>query len=102
MKKFMVITAGIFILYGCASKLYIPGEANVQKAQSVSPGITLGQMTAARKLYATKCSSCHNLHLPKEFNALQWQKNLDKMQARAKITDEQKQLLYAYLVSSEN
>lgn len=99
MKKFMVITAGVFILYGCASKLYVPGEANVQKAQSVSPGITLGQMTAARKLYAAKCSSCHNLHLPKELSALQWQKNLDKMQVRAKITDAQKQLLFTYLTA---
>ncbi len=101
MKKAVLITIGLFILYGCASKLYVPAPVNVEKARAVSPDITLEQMRSARDLYITKCSSCHNLHLPREFTAPEWQKNLDRMQPKAKITDAQKQLLYAYLVSGE-
>lgn len=91
---------GLFlILYGCASQLYQPASVNLQKARQVDSDITLEQLQAARKLYAVKCSSCHNLHLPGEFTSKQWPGILDKMQPKAKITDDQKKLLLAYLTS---
>lgn len=98
MKKF-VVTGALFFICGCASRLYLPAAPNVQKARQADPGITLEQLQTARKLYAIKCSSCHNLHLPREFTSAQWPGILDKMQPKAKITDEQKKLLLAYLTS---
>lgn len=98
MKKLMVI-AILFLIYGCASQLYQPAALNLQKARQADPDITLEQLQSARKLYATKCSSCHNLHLPGEFTSAQWPGILDKMQPKAKITDGQKKLLLAYLTS---
>lgn len=99
MKK-IVFVAGIFlILYSCASQLYQPASINVQKARQVDPDITLEQLQSARQLYAAKCSSCHNLHLPGEFTSKQWPEILNKMQPKAKITDDQKKLLLAYLTS---
>lgn len=98
MKRIIIATI-IFALYGCASQLYKPETINVQKAQQVKPGITLGEMKASRNLYVTTCSSCHNLHLPGEFSSTEWLKILDKMQPKAKITDRQKELLYVYLTS---
>jgi nitrate/TMAO reductase-like tetraheme cytochrome c subunit len=99
MRKAVFATMAVFILYGCASKLYAPASVNVQKAQKVDSTITLEQLQASRNLYAATCSSCHNLHLPDEFTAAQWVKILDKMQPKAKITDEQKKMLLAYLTS---
>ena len=98
MKK-LVVAGALFFTCGCASRLYLPAATNVQKALQADPGITLEQLQSARKLYATKCSSCHNLHLPREFTSGQWPGILDKMQPKAKITDKQKKLLLAYLTS---
>ena len=50
-----------------------------------------------RKLYVNHCGGCHNLYLPKEYNADQWKKNIDEMQEKAKISDKEKQLIYQYL-----
>ena len=57
------------------------------------------QLLQGRKLYIKFCSGCHNLHLPNEYNAEKWKMNLDEMQTKAKITDEEKQLIYLYLTS---
>ena|SRR5690242_12451388 len=101
MKKHKIVLAltGLLIACGCTSKLYMPAAANVEKARVVSPDITLTRMKEARHLYVVKCSNCHNLHLPEEFTDAQWKKNLDKMQPKAKITNQEKQLLYTYLTS---
>ncbi|MGH2643075.1 MAG: c-type cytochrome [Chitinophagaceae bacterium] len=99
MKRTILITSALLILYGCASQLYQPASLNVQKARQVEPDITLAELQSARKLYAAKCSSCHNLHLPGEYTAIQWPKILDKMQPKARISDDQKKLILAYLTS---
>lgn len=92
MKKTQIITAFVIccIILGCAPQLYIPSDADSIKQQ---------QLLQGRKLYVSHCGSCHNLHLPKEYNAGQWENNIDKMQMRAKITETEKQLIFQYLIS---
>lgn len=55
-----------------------------------------------RDLYANSCSNCHELFLPKKYTASEWNKNLNWMQERAKITDAQKGLIYDYLLGDAN
>lgn len=55
------------------------------------------KLLAGRKLYVDHCGSCHNLHLPKEYDEAGWQRQLDEMKVRAKITDEEKQVILIYL-----
>ncbi|MBK9985124.1 MAG: hypothetical protein IPP15_22665 [Saprospiraceae bacterium] len=57
------------------------------------------RLLAGRKLYVDHCSGCHNLHFPKEYTEDQWKSNLDEMQVKAKITDDQKQLILDYLTA---
>lgn len=79
------------IIYGCTTTLYMPAsnDAVIQK-----------QLLSGRKLYVNHCGSCHNLHLPKEYNAATWKIQLDEMQQKAKINDDEKQLIYQYLTST--
>nr|HMT28793.1 hypothetical protein [Bacteroidia bacterium] len=51
-----------------------------------------------RKLYVNKCGSCHSLHLPHQYSADVWIKNIDEMQERAKINETEKKLIADYLV----
>ena len=78
------------IIYGCSRTLYMP--------ESKDPA-TQDLLIKGRTLYVDHCSSCHNLHLPNEYSAQEWKKKLDEMQAKAKITDPEKQLIFQYLVS---
>ncbi len=91
MKKKIIYT--IFfgcILYGCRPTLYLPVSADAIKQR---------QLLHGRTLYVNHCSSCHNLHFPKEFDVARWEYQLDEMQVRAKISDGEKQLIYEYLTS---
>ncbi len=91
MKKAITISI-IFccLLYSCSRTLYTPACTDATKQQ---------QLLSGRKLYVDHCSGCHNLHLPKEYDAVGWKKELNEMQPKAKITDEEKQLIFEYLTS---
>ncbi len=78
------------VTYSCSTLLYIPSSTDTVLQQELLSG---------RKIYVDHCGSCHNLHLPKEYNAEGWKKQLDEMQEKAKITDKEKQLVYKYLTS---
>ena len=75
-------------IYSCRPTLYLPREADVVKRE---------KLLAGRRLYVRHCSSCHNLHFPKEYDGVGWEIQLDEMQKRAKITDNEKELIYDYL-----
>ena len=82
-----------FLLFGCsASQLYIPTESvNLVSVENLKKG---------RELYANHCASCHQLYLPNKYEPKVWAHNLDEMQERAKITDDQKKMIYDYLVNA--
>lgn len=91
MKKqiaFIIFLIGI-ILYSCSPMLYIPASKDPIEQEKLLNG---------RMLYVKKCNNCHNLHLPKEFAADKWLKNLNEMQVRSKISDQEKELIYNYLI----
>ena len=89
-KKIIITLSLACIIYSCSTQLYIPASADAKKQE---------QLLAGRKLYVIHCSGCHNLYLPKRFSADQWKKNVEEMQPKAKITDEEKQLIFQYLTS---
>ena len=90
MKKTAIIVLA-FILQSCSSQLYIP--------VSNAGEIAIENLQKGRKLYVNNCSSCHQLFLPQKYDNSKWQKNLDEMQLRSKISDEQKKLIFDYLVN---
>lgn len=81
-------------LIGCASALYLPTQRDAD-AQHVS----LAALQEGRTLYINNCGACHNLYLPSAYTAREWVPILNEMQQPAKITDEQKRLIAAYLGS---
>jgi hypothetical protein len=80
-----------FLIYSCGSQLYYPASKDTSLQQ---------QLISGRKLYVRSCSGCHNLFLPKQFTAEAWDYIIKaEMQERAKITDEERQLILQYLTS---
>jgi hypothetical protein len=72
--------------------LYVPASADQERT-----GIMLDSLTEGRKLYVSHCGSCHNLHLPQQYSAAEWEKNVAEMQVKAGISDNQKANILNYL-----
>lgn len=85
-----IIIGGLLI--SCSSQLYVPTK-NVNS-------VSVENLTKGRDLYVNNCASCHQLYMPNQYDATIWKRNLDEMQERAKITDDQKKLVFDYLVSA--
>ena len=85
---------------GCAS-LPQPTSADVTRAQSVYPDVTLEALTADRKTYVKTCSGCHALHLPREFASTKWPVLVDKMVSveKVKLSGEQRQQIEEFLMA---
>jgi cytochrome c2 len=59
----------------------------------------IDSLKTGKNLYEASCVRCHKLKDPAKYTAKQWPGLVDKMQKRAKITDEQKAIILSYLVS---
>jgi hypothetical protein len=89
--------AGLFfilsgLIYRCGSALYVPSAGDQHRT-----GIMLDSLAEGRKLYVDHCGSCHNLYLPERYKAAEWEKNVDEMQEKGKISDNQKTKILYYL-----
>ena len=82
------------LVYHCKVALYMPVAIDAEKS-----GTTIDTLMLGRNLYIDHCSSCHNLHLPHKFTAIRWRENVNKMQVKAKIDDEQKAIILKYLIA---
>lgn len=90
-----IITAVlIIILFSCAPALYQPNTGHAEIS-----GIPLENLRKGRQLYVDHCGSCHQLYLPHEYPPATWKINIDSMTSKARITDEDKKLIFDYLVT---
>ncbi|HXH17473.1 MAG TPA: hypothetical protein VNJ07_00190 [Chitinophagales bacterium] len=99
MKKFITAILISAVLSGCAAMLHAPAEADVATASQHFPGITYESLQKGYHLYVTKCSGCHRLYEPSEHTGEQWRKLLPEMAERAKLNDEEQDLIYKYLMT---
>ena len=90
MKRWIILMTVLFtaLIYGCKPTLYLPQSSQAYQQE---------QLLKGRKLYVNHCSSCHNLHFPREYDSRGWEIQLEKMEFRAGINDQEKQLIYDYL-----
>jgi hypothetical protein len=50
-----------------------------------------------RNLYVSKCTACHKAYERELHTTDEWQKILDEMGSKAKLTDKEKQMILNYL-----
>lgn len=92
-KKTVTIAAIIVFSLACSTqKEQVQTTPNSKQEVSFSPIVDEGQF-----IYENNCAKCHDLYNPKDFNAEQWKPILLKMQKEAKISDEEREKIYAYL-----
>ena len=78
------------LLAACTSK-NIPVKENNQTYEA--------HLAQGAAIFTESCQNCHELPKPNEHNEQQWSKIMDRMAPKAKLTDEQKQLVFQYVIS---
>jgi len=80
----------------CTTQLYAPTEANVNKVEPAS----LAELQQGYDLFQNKCGKCHKLPKPGKHSKDEWQKILVKMAPKAKLSADQSDLVYKYVVNN--
>ena len=91
----LIAIASVFTLtLACSPKIQLPSEDKLPPPPEIpmSPEVVQGKI-----LYENNCAKCHDLYNPRDFNAEQWKPIMLKMQQEAKISDEERDKIYAYL-----
>lgn len=91
-----IVLAFLFIAsVACTTQLYVPSEANVNKAEPA----TLAELQQGHDVFQNHCGKCHKLPKPDSRTNPEWTKVLKKMAPKAKLTDDQAELVYKYLAN---
>lgn len=91
-RKIVSLSVLAIFLFGCAVSLYVPTENDAKKYNT-----SLASLNKGRELYVNKCGRCHKAFATTNYTEVQWLPQINKMQKRAKVTDEEKELIYSYL-----
>lgn len=91
MKKviFGILISGVFAI-SCTPKSVPAAEGQTANAEKLAEGKTI---------FENSCGKCHELPDPTSRNATEWVGIINAMAPKAKLTDEQHQLVYDYVVS---
>ena len=83
----------VIVVVACSPKV----KTTTTTPAPVTDPIMIAKITEGKSLYETNCNKCHELHNPGKYNEQQWTKYLDWMAPKAKISDDQKASIFAYL-----
>lgn len=105
---------GVFAIafaYGCtAKKVVTPAPTTEENAPTVVASekpaneklvVTTEVLAEGKNLYGTNCAKCHELYDAKSFTAEEWTPIVIRMQKKARISDEQREKIYAYLTTPQ-
>lgn len=97
---FTLVLIGIVLFtVQCSSvKLTSPAETDLESAKKMYPNITLDELKKGHEVYTTKCNRCHGLKNPTTYSSEQWTKIIGSMAPKAKLDENQKNLLTQYLM----
>jgi hypothetical protein len=86
---------------GCAGPGTFPAPTakNVAYAERHGQVTTLPTLKVGRKLYISRCSSCHGLKAPEFLSPEEWPEMVQRMADNSKITPDQERAITHYLVS---
>ena len=98
MKKSITILAISLIAFACSHKTTATKtEVKEIKDRVESATVSNAQFLEGKALSLTYCTKCHAEKNPNRGNMAQWDKWLDRMAPKAKISDEQKMKIRDYI-----
>lgn len=93
MKQLGQIMLVAIVLAGCAKGLNPNNTAKVEAA------FAKYEDSEGKAIFREKCAKCHGYMLPETRTAEKWPNILDRMAKKAKLTDEQKEAVVAFVTA---
>jgi mono/diheme cytochrome c family protein len=96
-----IISASIALaglLAGCAARLPEPNAADAERAAKDWPGTTVSDLHRGKQQYMQRCSGCHGLIDPHQFQAGRWPGFVKEMSGKLQISSDELADLTRYLV----
>jgi hypothetical protein len=95
MLRAALVVAAWGALAGCAGSSPPP----VSALDASRANVQLAELQSGRTLLMRKCGGCHRVPMPSDHTAHDWPAKLVEMSDRAKVDDQQRHLIEAYLVT---
>ncbi len=86
----------------CTPALRYPTSTNLRSAEKLGIQTTLEELEHGRRLYVRSCGGCHALRLAEDYTPEKWQRIAPAMAKKAKISNEDAYLIFAYLRTSSD
>lgn len=86
------------LLMGCSSSKKTIETTEVLEKNQV---VLSSEQAEGKMLYENNCGKCHALFSADKFSKEQWEPIVLRMQKKARITDEQRDLVFNYLVMNK-
>lgn len=64
------------------SAVPVPTAADASRGSAHFPDLTLSELSQGRRLYVSRCGSCHTLKRPAELTPERWQEEVTDMRAK--------------------
>jgi hypothetical protein len=98
----VLVALGIVLLILGACAVMIPpvSPSQAEWAAHQWPGMDFTQLDNARTLYVNRCSGCHNLYLPKDHTLPEWNKVMDRMAPKAKLSAVERDIIQRYITAA--
>jgi mono/diheme cytochrome c family protein len=92
------------VALGCAPKKVVVVTEEIPSIKEVATEkleITAEVIAEGKNLYTTSCADCHSLYEKESFTAEQWKPIVLRMQKNTKLSDLQREKIYAYLTTPQ-
>ena len=94
---FFITLSALFVC--CSPVLFKLTTEDVDFAKTKWNDVSIEQLNRGCSLYIGKCAGCHFLHTPNEFTEKEWLELLPEMSSKAKLTQEQNDLVMKYVIT---
>lgn len=94
----------VTILTSCTPKTTPAVVANTPETPKITADTETNsaeRLALGKTIFENSCGKCHDLHKPTDYNAQDWVGIMNWMAPKANLNEEQKQMVYDYVVSVE-
>lgn len=91
--NFLIIGTATGFLYSC-----VPVKPAVESDKKI---ITVDYLSKGQTIFENSCGKCHDLPNPADHSAQDWVGIMNAMAPKAKLTAEQHEMVYDYIVSAK-
>ncbi len=97
MKKSIIITILSLVVFACSHKTKSTTSATTKIEKTSSATISEAVYQEGKAIYTASCGKCHKLYPAERGNMTQWDKWIDRMAPKAKLSADQKEKVRGYI-----